>query len=181
MSQGRKTSYRRILIGLVVVAAIAALGVSASYLGDLQQTPANVSSDLKHATCSSLSSGTGATVQHVASGGTGAPAYFLIVEADPPSPFAGINGSYYVPTTAQWPIVNVMLGQVVSIHGINCASSEVHGFAIHHYDDNSLISVPTGQSYDVTFTANEAGTFRVYCDVPCLIHPLMQNGALIVS
>jgi heme/copper-type cytochrome/quinol oxidase subunit 2 len=132
------------------------------------------------ATCSSLSNSTGA-VEHVASGGSGDHAYFLIVEADPPSSYAGINGSYFVPTTQQWPTMTVKQGQVVSIHVINCASSEPHGFQISYYDDRSLNVVQTGQSYNVTFTATRAGTFRVFCGVFCSIHPLMQNGALIVS
>ena len=181
MSHERRTPNRRIMFGVAVVGLLVALFASVYYLGYTQQPSSTGGSDLMQATCSSLPSGSGFTVQHIASGGTGDHAYFLIVEADPPSPYAGINGSYYVPTTTQWPVLNVRLGQVVSIHVINCASSEVHGFAIQKYDDNSLISIPTGQHYDVTFTASEAGTFRVYCDVPCLIHPLMQNGALIVS
>ena len=107
----------------------------------------------------------------------------MIVEADPPNPYAGINGSYYVTPDTQWPTMEVKLGQVVSIHVINCASSESHGFQVGYYDDISknLISIPPGGSYDVTFTATKAGAFRVYCGIFCWIHPLMQNGALIVS
>ena len=138
---------------------------------------------LTNATCRSLPQTSGGTAEHVASGGNGSHAYFLIVEADPPSPYAGLNGSYYVAPTTQWPTMNVKVGQVVSIHVINCASSESHGFQVTYYDDISknLISVGPGQSYDVTFTADKAGTFRVYCGIFCSIHPLMQNGALVVT
>jgi heme/copper-type cytochrome/quinol oxidase subunit 2 len=38
-----------------------------------------------------------------------------------------------------------------------------------------------GQSFDISFTANQAGTFKVYCDIFCSIHPLMQNGLLNVT
>jgi plastocyanin len=136
---------------------------------------------LMSATCSSLSNETSSNVEHAANGGNGDHAYFLVVAADPSSPFAGFNGSYYVGTSVQWPTMNVHVGQTVSIHVINCQSHEPHGFAISYYDDNSLVSIQPGHSYDVTFVATKAGTFRVYCDINCAIHAFMQNGALVVT
>jgi FtsP/CotA-like multicopper oxidase with cupredoxin domain len=167
-------------IALVLVAGVAVLVGFALFApgGGSSQTGAP---GIMNATCSSVSNDTSSSVEHVANGGNGAHAYFLIVAADPRSPFAGFNGSYYVPTNETWPTLNVHLGQTVSIHVINCASGEAHGFAITHYDDNSIIAVQPGHSYDVTFTASEAGTFRIYCDIFCAIHPFMQNGALVVS
>ncbi len=137
------------------------------------------------ATCASVANST-SPVQHVASGGAGSHAYFLIVEDDPPSPYAGINGSWIgfaQNATAPWPVINVKLGQVVSFHVINCASSEIHGFQITYYDgiSKNLISIQPGDSYNVTFTATEAGTFRIYCGIFCNIHPGMQNGELVVT
>lgn len=180
---------RGMMIG--VVAAVVALGFLALWFGThpppqtsgSSSNQTSESQSIMHATCSSVANETQQPVEHVASGGNGSHVYFLIVEADPPSPFAGINGSYYVSPTTQWPTMNVKLGQVVSIHVINCASSESHGFQINHYDDigKNLISIRPGQSYDVTFTADQAGKFRVYCGIFCSIHPLMQNGALVVS
>ena len=120
-------------------------------------------------------------MEHSATGGNGDHAYFLIVEADPPGPYAGINGSYYVSTTTQWPVMRVHVGQAVSIHVINCASSEAHGLQVQFYYDKVLVAVQPGESYDFSFTATKAGTFRVYCDIYCAIHALMQNGALVVS
>ena len=38
-----------------------------------------------------------------------------------------------------------------------------------------------GQSYTFTFKADSIGSFRIFCDIFCAIHPLMQNGLLIVS
>ena len=106
--------------------------------------------------------------------------YFTIIESDPPDPLAGINGSYYKPLGTQWPIIRVHQGDTVIITVMNNNSREIHGFAIVHYDDRGFSLAP-GQEHTITFVANEAGTFRMYCNVFCAIHPYMQNGAVIVS
>jgi FtsP/CotA-like multicopper oxidase with cupredoxin domain len=106
--------------------------------------------------------------------------HFTIIEEDPPGPLAGMNGSYYKSATTQWPVINVHQGDTVVITVINNGTSEPHGFAIDHYF-NSGVSTSPGQSHTITFVANEVGTFRMYCDIFCSIHPLMQNGALVVS
>lgn len=170
----------RLVVVVAVVAAIAAGGFIAYYAGYFQGPPSYEGPSIMGTTCSSLGNST-SPVPHVATSGSGNHAYFLIVEADPYSPYAGMNGSYYVPPTQQWPIMNVKLGQVVSIRVINCASNEIHGFNISYYDNSAPNAVQTGQSYTVTFTATKAGTFRVFCSIFCSIHPLMQNGALIVT
>jgi heme/copper-type cytochrome/quinol oxidase subunit 2 len=178
---GRAGSGRRIALILIIAVAASVFVVFAIYTYG-SGTPQEVGApSLMNATCSSLSNMSASSVEHVAYGGSGGHAYFLIVAADPPSPFAGYNGSYYQGTSTQWPTMNVNVGQVVSIHVINCASSEAHGFAITYYDDKSIIAIPRGSYYDVTFTATKAGSFRVYCDIFCAIHPFMQNGALVVS
>lgn len=179
----RQRRLRNAVLAAVVLAGVC-LGVIAAFeLGYFQPAPTGGGPALMQATCSSVARSNSTQVGHVASGGSGDHAYFLIVEGDPPSQFAGINGSYYVAPATQWPTMNVKVGQVVSIHVINCAASEPHGFQITYYDDISknLISIPAGQSYDVTFTATRAGIFRVYCGIFCSIHPLMQDGALVVS
>jgi heme/copper-type cytochrome/quinol oxidase subunit 2 len=168
------------ILVLIVVTAAALLGLYVYLYGTGPSTPTGGPS-LMSATCDSVANETRSTVEHVASGGNSSHAYFLIIEGDPNSPYAGLNGSYYVPLTTQWPIMYVHVGQVVSFHVINCASSEAHGFQISYYDDKSIIAVQPGESYDVTFTATQAGTFRVYCDIFCAIHATMQNGALIVT
>ena len=179
------STVRKVLLAVAVASAILAGGVLAYYAGYFQGPPKTGGPSLMQATCSSLSNSTG-TVQHTANGGSGTHAYFLIVETDPPSPYAGLNGSwtgFASNASAPWPVIDVKLGQVVSFHVINCASSEIHGFQITHYDDISqnLVSIQPGNSYDVTFTASEAGTFRIYCGIFCNIHPGMQNGELVVS
>ena len=175
------------MLALVVALAVAAAAAIAYTYANASPPSHSGEPTLMQATCASVPQTNGTQAVHVANGGSGNHAYFLIVESDYPGPYAGINGSAYVPTTTEWPIMNVKVGQLVSIHVINCASSEPHGFQISYYDDieqngrNTLVTIPAGQSYDVTFTATEAGTFRVYCGILCSIHPLMQNGALVVS
>ena len=105
---------------------------------------------------------------------------FTIIESDPPDPLAGMNGSYYKPLGTQWPIIRVHQGDTVIITVINNDSREIHGFAIDHYDDRGFSLAP-GEQHTITFVANEVGSFRMYCNVFCAIHPYMQNGALIVS
>jgi heme/copper-type cytochrome/quinol oxidase subunit 2 len=106
--------------------------------------------------------------------------YFTIIESDPPDPLAGMNGSYYKPLGTQWPVIRVSQGDTVIITVINNDSREVHGFAIVHYDDKGFSTAP-GQQHTISFVANEVGSFRMYCNVFCAIHPYMQNGELIVS
>jgi heme/copper-type cytochrome/quinol oxidase subunit 2 len=110
--------------------------------------------------------------------------YFTIIEADPSGPYEGMNGSaYHLGSAANpinWPVINVRQGQIVHIHVVNCAGAEAHGFAISHYL-NAGVEIREGQTFDITFAANQAGTFRVYCNIFCSIHPLMQNGLLNVT
>lgn len=81
--------------------------------------------------------------------------------------------------TDPWPVMNVKLGQTVTIKVINNEPVEAHGFEIQHYFTG--ISLRPGQYYDVTFVADQAGTFRVYCNIFCAVHALMQNSQLVVS
>jgi len=111
---------------------------------------------------------------------TGQAFHFTIIESDPPDPLAGLNGSYYKPLGTQWPIIRTHLGDTVIITVINNDSREIHGFAIAYYDNRGFSLAP-GHQHTISFVANEAGTFRMYCNVFCAIHPYMQNGILIVS
>jgi len=114
------------------------------------------------------------------SSSTGQVVHFTIIESDPPDPLAGMNGSYYKPLTTQWPIIRVHLGDTVILTVINNNSREIHGFAIVYYDSRGFSLAP-GQRHTITFIADEDGSFRIYCNVFCAIHPYMQNGVLIVS
>lgn len=166
------SSNRLILVG--IIAAIVVVGGAVGVV--LYDTTAH--SSTVGGICGVLKSGASAPgIANATS--SSATAYFTIVEADPGSPYEGMNGSYYHLSTP-WPVMEVEQGQKVVIVVNNCASSEPHGFAIDHYFDSG-VSIPPGSSYTLTFVADQAGTFRVYCNIFCAIHPFMQNGQLIVT
>jgi heme/copper-type cytochrome/quinol oxidase subunit 2 len=130
--------------------------------------------------CSVLSSNINIAAPGVAnSSAAGSSATFTIIDSDPGSNYEGMNGSAFH-TSTQWPVIQVRQGQNVTIRVYNCASSESHGFAITHYFNYGATVAP-GQSFTLKFTANQVGSFRVYCSIFCAIHPLMQNGELIVT
>jgi heme/copper-type cytochrome/quinol oxidase subunit 2 len=76
--------------------------------------------------------------------------------------------------------MNVTLGQNVWIHVVSNDTIQSHGFAIVTYFNRGLTLGP-GACNDVTFTANQLGSFRVYCYVVCTVHPSMQNGEVNVN
>lgn len=128
--------------------------------------------------CNSLPA-TGSAPGQITTSSNASTVNILIVESDPGNVYEGMNGSAYH-IQVQWPVINVHLGQKIVFHVINCASAEPHGFAIAHYFDSGVPIAP-GQSYTLTITADQKGSFRVYCSIYCSIHALMQNGLLNVS
>ena len=94
----------------------------------------------------------------------------------------GFNGSRNH-VTDPWPVMNVAKGQRITIHLWNNDTTvqETHGFAITHYFDGGVALRP-GETYDLTFTANQSGSFLVYCNILCVgVHAYMQNGRLNVA
>jgi len=167
-SPPNNSARRWIVLSIAAVLIIAAVLSYASFAGLFRA---------KALTCASLE-GTGPPANENATAPTSGQAEFLIVEADPGNVYEGMNGSAYHMDEA-WPVMIVHEGQTVVIHIINCASSESHGFAITHYFDAG-VALGSGHSYTLTFVATEKGTFRVFCNIFCAIHPLMQNGQLVV-
>ena len=102
--------------------------------------------------------------------------YFVVVMANE-GMNVGFNGSKF--QSGSWPIMNVTLGRTVTIHVINNDTVQSHGFAIQHYFTG--FSLGPGTCSDVTFTANQSGSFLVYCNISCTIHLFMQNGRLNVN
>jgi FtsP/CotA-like multicopper oxidase with cupredoxin domain len=102
---------------------------------------------------------------------------FLIVASE-----LGYNDSadHGVPTNS-WPVMNVHVGQNVTIVVCNADPDQPHGFQVTHYYDSRLVSLGPGQVLTVNFIASESGTFRVYCNIFCTVHWAMQSGALVVS
>jgi len=102
--------------------------------------------------------------------------YFVVVMANE-GLNVGFNGSKF--QSGSWPIMNVTLGRTVTIHVINNDTVQSHGFAIQRYF--SGFALGPGRCGDVTFTANQLGSFTVFCYISCSIHLLMQNGKLNVN
>jgi hypothetical protein len=95
-------------------------------------------------------------------------AYFTIVASDQGYNQSILHGAPSNP----WPVIKVKLGTSVSIRVINNDTIEPHGFAINHYFDRG-VAIQPGQSYTVSFVADEAGNFIIYCNIPCSIHVYM--------
>jgi nitrous oxide reductase len=90
----------------------------------------------------------------------------------------GFNDS--VDHSGSWPVLNVALGERVNITVVNEENVESHGFVVDHYMPGGIVVGPK-QSHTISFVADKAGTFRVYCNIFCLVHSFMQNGQLFVS
>jgi len=79
-----------------------------------------------------------------------------------------------------WPVVHVAKGTLVNVTVYN-DDKQAHGFQVSHYFDSSIQTIAPGQKLNVSFIANETGTFRIYCSIFCSVHWAMQSGQLIVS
>ena len=76
-----------------------------------------------------------------------------------------------------WPVMTVHRCDTVKITVIN-ASVQTHGFAVDYYATRGA-DIQGGETLPVQpFLASRIGQFRVYCNAPCPIHSIMQNGLL---
>ena len=78
-------------------------------------------------------------------------------------------------------IIRVKEGETVHVHLTNLeqAYDATHGFAIEAYNIN--LSLEPGESEDVTFVADRAGTFPLYCTEFCSALHLEMAGYLLVE
>ena len=173
-SQVRNELKAAIRVGVVsAVAIVAILGAVAFFLPSFGTGNSNTGTS-NASPCQNL--GTTAIGNAVANNNSSS-VNVTIIETDS-GPYEGMNGSAYH-LSVPWPVIQVHKGQTVTFHVYNCASSEDHGFAINHYFDSGA-TVQPGQSFTLKIQANQVGNFTIYCDILCVIHPLMQNGRLIV-
>ncbi len=106
------------------------------------------------------------------------PGYFLII-AD----LEGFNNSVSHLRNSPnepWPVIKVHKGDRVNILVCNMEDYSPHGFAIQNYLDAGVALMPH-ESFRVSFVADQAGTFTMYCNIFCPVHPYMLNGQLIVT
>lgn len=104
------------------------------------------------------------------------PGGFLIVAS-----FNGFNDSvdHGVPA-ANWPLVEVRMGANVTIRVCN-ADNQPHGFQIAHYYESHIEAVAPGQVLTLSFIADQAGFFKIYCSILCTVHWAMISGQLSVG
>jgi heme/copper-type cytochrome/quinol oxidase subunit 2 len=117
-------------------------------------------------------------------------AFYLNVGKSPPGKqpgtfliLANANGyndsiDHGVPQNS-WPVITVQKGTTVTITMYN-SDVVAHGFQVGHYYDSPIQSVAPGKSFTLTFVADTAGSFRIYCSIFCEVHAYMQSGVLIV-
>jgi hypothetical protein len=79
--------------------------------------------------------------------------------------------------TASWPIIQVTQGSTVNITVCN-TDHQAHGFQVTHYFDSNIETIEPGQVVHISFVANKAGDFDIYCSIFCSIHVFMQNGLI---
>jgi nitrous oxide reductase len=78
-----------------------------------------------------------------------------------------------------WPLISVKRGDTVNLTFCNLDSVEAHGLAIDTYFDRGVILSP-GTAYQISFTAYQTGSFRIFCTNFCTVHKYM-SGTLVVS
>lgn len=78
-------------------------------------------------------------------------------------------------------VIEVQQGDKVAIHMTNIDFDEdiTHGFAINKYDLN--FEIQPGQTNTITFTADKAGTFPLYCSNFCSALHQEMSGYLLVK
>jgi len=156
MNQSRKLS----ILGVILLLAISLILIAANPILNLVGNPSSSvtpSVTVTKSTCNK-------------------PAEFLLIIAD----LSGFNNSIgHGAPTHPWPVVHVEKGQVVRFLVCNFDQTQAHGFAITHYFEAGVPILP-GEAYRIVFTATEAGTFEIFCNIFCTIHIYMR-GQLIVS
>jgi heme/copper-type cytochrome/quinol oxidase subunit 2 len=81
--------------------------------------------------------------------------------------------------TGPWPVVTVQRCDNVVFTVVN-KDTQSHGFAVASYS-NAGLELVGGARQTLKFQATKTGQFKIYCTIPCSVHPLMQNGLLNVT
>jgi len=76
-----------------------------------------------------------------------------------------------------WPVLDVTRGTDVNITLCN-TYSQVVGFQVTHYLADKTVTVLPGRVINLSFSANETGTFLIYCSTFSPIHVYLQGGEL---
>ncbi|HZY94375.1 MAG TPA: hypothetical protein VFE98_05865 [Candidatus Bathyarchaeia archaeon] len=93
--------------------------------------------------------------------------------------FAVVAGRNGFNDSASGPVLTVDRCDKVIITYIN-SDNQPHGFAVDSYATKG-VALAGGQSQSISFTAYKMGQFRIFCNIFCTVHPLMQSGQLNVT
>src|SRR5712692_1100854 len=118
---------------------------------------------------------------------------FAIVLSPPPATCSSVTGTFRSFTiivdltgyngsgshTGPWPVVTVQRCDTVVFTVVN-NDTQSHGFAVASYSNAGLELVGEARQ-TLKFQATRTGPFKIYCTIPCSVHPLMQNGLLTVT
>ncbi|MDA4122148.1 MAG: hypothetical protein OK456_03080 [Thaumarchaeota archaeon] len=150
---------RKILLGIIIVAIVGAASVAGLYLFSLGKTE-TVSLP---AGCVKPSNG------------------FLVIASDDATYGTGYNNSkgHGAPNNP-WPLITVTQGTNVTITVCNI-DVQAHSFNIIYYLPGAANTIAPGQVQTFSFMANVTGSFVIFCEVPCSIHPFMEDGLLEVT
>lgn len=120
----------------------------------------------------SLAGPVGKKTDSVSSTGCDAPPGYVLIVADK----SGFNGS--ANRERPWPVISVQKGDKVNLMMCNLDRIEPHGFAIDKYV--GPLALRPGETYKVSFVAEESGRFTMYCTIFCSVHVFMI-GELVVT
>ena len=99
---------------------------------------------------------------------------YILIIAGP----SGLNDSVNHPRP--WPVVTFQRGDTVELFVCNTDHLSAHGFAIEHYLNSGRVLRP-GDSFSVSFVADQVGNFTIYCNIFCPVHPFMIARLSITS
>jgi plastocyanin len=152
-------SNQRIVLVLVVVAVIGAGAVASLYVLSLGRSTS--------------------TDNGLPPGCTEPTGGFLIVASHLGYNESELHGAGITPGVT-WPKMTVTQGQTVNITVCN-TDVQAHSFEIEYYEQGQANTLVPQQVLHFSFVASRAGTFQVYCEIPCSIHIYMQSGQLVVT
>lgn len=106
------------------------------------------------------------------------PGYILIIANE-----RGFNDSLshqQANPSAPWPVIRARVGQTLNLIVCNDDAVATHGFAIEYYLQAG-VAIAAHSSFKLSLTLDKAGSFWIYCSIPCPSHQWMLQGRLIVS
>lgn len=157
-------SNRRIVLVLLVVALIGAAATASLYVLTLEKGTQSTSGQNTYPPGCTKPAG---------------PDGFLLIASHLGWNDSELEGAGVTPGVV-WPKMTVTEGSTVDITVCN-TDVQTHSFNMATYLDTPINTIAPQQVLHFSFVADQAGTFQVFCEVPCSIHIYMLSGQLIVT